>query len=73
MSRMRHQSLRVRLDGRAVVPAADDCYFCRTDRGDAGIAPRLTALEEGGVRIFYGHDPGFWQTEPQAPRADQPT
>jgi hypothetical protein len=28
---------------------------------------RLTALEEGGVRIFYRHGPGFWQTVPQAP------
>ncbi|HJU15468.1 MAG TPA: N-acyl homoserine lactonase family protein [Stellaceae bacterium] len=74
-----HQSLRVRLDGGEVVLAADACYFCRTlrerrlpqrvhDRG-AMLASldRLAALEAGGARIFYGHDPEFWQTVPQAP------
>jgi N-acyl homoserine lactone hydrolase len=74
-----HQSLRVRLDGGEVVLAADSCYFCRTlrerrlprrvhDRA-AMLASldRLAALEAGGARIFYGHDPEFWQTVPQAP------
>jgi glyoxylase-like metal-dependent hydrolase (beta-lactamase superfamily II) len=28
---------------------------------------RLEALERGGALIFFGHDPGFWQTVPQAP------
>ena len=28
---------------------------------------RLTALEKSGARIFFGHDPDFWQTVPQAP------
>jgi hypothetical protein len=23
---------------------------------------RLAALEAGGARIFYGHDPEFWQS-----------
>jgi N-acyl homoserine lactone hydrolase len=74
-----HQSLRVRLDGGEVVLAADSYYFCRTlrerrlprrvhDRA-AMLASldRLAALEAGGARIFYGHDPEFWQTVPQAP------
>ena len=74
-----HQSLRVRLDGGEVVLAADSCYFCRTlrerrlprrvhDRA-AMLASldRLAALEASGARIFYGHDPEFWQTVPQAP------
>jgi hypothetical protein len=28
---------------------------------------RLAMLEAGGVRIFFGHDPEFWKTVPQAP------
>jgi hypothetical protein len=28
---------------------------------------RLEALERGGARIFFGHDPEFWRTVPQAP------
>ena len=28
---------------------------------------RLAALERSGARIFFGHDPEFWQTVPQAP------
>src|SRR5437588_320523 len=28
---------------------------------------RLAALEAKGARIFFGHDPEFWQTVPQAP------
>src|SRR6185312_5462846 len=60
------------LDGGEVVLAADACYFCRTlrerrlprnvyDRA-AMLASldRLAALEEGGARIFFGHDPEFW-------------
>jgi glyoxylase-like metal-dependent hydrolase (beta-lactamase superfamily II) len=30
---------------------------------------RLRALEARGARIFYGHDPRFWRTLPQAPTA----
>jgi N-acyl homoserine lactone hydrolase len=76
-----HQSLRLRLDGGDVVLAADACYFCRTlrqrwlprhvaDRA-AMLASldRLAALEGGGARIFFGHDPEFWQGVPQAPDA----
>ena len=74
-----HQSLRLQLDGGEVVLAADSCYFCRTLR-ERRLPPRahdreamqasldrLAALEAGGARIFYGHDPEFWQTVPQAP------
>jgi N-acyl homoserine lactone hydrolase len=28
---------------------------------------RLEGLERSGARIFFGHDPEFWQTVPQAP------
>jgi hypothetical protein len=30
---------------------------------------RLAALEAAGARIFFGHDPEFWRTVPQAPAA----
>ncbi len=30
---------------------------------------RLEALERNGARIFFGHDPEFWETVPQAPVA----
>jgi glyoxylase-like metal-dependent hydrolase (beta-lactamase superfamily II) len=28
---------------------------------------RLAMIEAGGARIFFGHDPEFWKTVPQAP------
>ena len=28
---------------------------------------RLEALERGGARLFFGHDPEFWKDVPQAP------
>jgi len=74
-----HQSLKVRLDGGDIVLAADACYFCQTLRErrlprfaydhDAMLASldRLEALERGGARIVFGHDPEFWQSVPQAP------
>ncbi|HEV8032726.1 MAG TPA: N-acyl homoserine lactonase family protein [Stellaceae bacterium] len=76
-----HQSLKLHLPGGEVVLAADSCYFCRTLRErrlprfaydkEAMLASldRLAALEAGGARIFFGHDPEFWQTVPQAPQA----
>ena len=76
-----HQSLKLRLPGGEVVLAADSCYFCRTLRErrlprfvydrDAMHASldRLAALEKAGARIFFGHDPDFWRTVPQAPQA----
>lgn len=74
-----HQSLRVRLDTGDVVLAADACYFCRTlrekrlpmvahDRQQMlESLDKLAKLEAGGARIFFGHDPEFWKTVPQAP------
>ena len=74
-----HQSLRVRLERGDVVLAADASYFCQTLRErrlpryvadrDAMLASldRLEALERGGARIFFGHDPEFWRSVPQAP------
>ena len=76
-----HQSLRLRLDSGEVVLAADACYFCQTLRErrlprnvydrTAMLASldRLEALERGGARLFFGHDPEFWQAVPQAPAA----
>ncbi|MBV9018421.1 MAG: N-acyl homoserine lactonase family protein [Alphaproteobacteria bacterium] len=74
-----HQSLRLRLGGGEVVLAADSCYFCRTLRerrlprfaydkeAMLTVLDRLEALEKAGARIFFGHDPEFWQSVPQAP------
>jgi len=74
-----HQSLKLRLPGGEIVLAADSCYFCRTlrerrlprhvDDREAMLASldRLEALEKAGARIFFGHDPEFWATVPQAP------
>jgi N-acyl homoserine lactone hydrolase len=73
-----HQSLKVRLDSGDVMLAADACYFCRTLRerrlprfaydkkAMLAALDKLEALERGGARIFFGHDPDFWQTVPQA-------
>lgn len=74
-----HQSLKVCLEGRDVVLAADACYFCRTLK-ERRLPPRvhdreamhrsldrLAALEAGGATIFFGHDADFWKTVPQAP------
>jgi len=76
-----HQSLKLRLAGGEVVLAADSCYFCRTLRERRlprfahdheamhASLDRLAALEAAGARIFFGHDPEFWRTVPQAPMA----
>jgi glyoxylase-like metal-dependent hydrolase (beta-lactamase superfamily II) len=76
-----HQSLRVRLPGGEVVLAADACYLRRTLES-LELPPivhdpaamrasllRLRALRERGARIFFGHDPEFWASLPQAPVA----
>ena len=74
-----HQSLRVRLDSGDIVLAADACYFCQTLRerrlprfahdkaAMLASLDRLEALEKSGARIFFGHDPEFWRSVPQAP------
>jgi len=74
-----HQSLKLRLASGDIVLAADSCYFCRTLRERRlprfahdhqqmhATLDRLAALETAGARIFFGHDPDFWATVPQAP------
>ena len=74
-----HQSLRVRLAGGDVVLTADACYLRRTleelhlpaivhdPSAMLSSLHRLRALQQAGARIFYGHDPEFWATVPQAP------
>ena len=76
-----HQSLKVRLPTGDVVLAADACYFCRTLRErrlpmtswdpEAMLRSldRLAALEAGGARLIFGHDPELWRRVPQAPAA----
>jgi N-acyl homoserine lactone hydrolase len=76
-----HQSLRLRLGSGDLVLAADACYFCQTlrerrlpryvDDRDAMLASldRLEALQRGGARIVFGHDPAFRSIVPQPPEA----
>jgi N-acyl homoserine lactone hydrolase len=71
--------MRLRLASDDIVLAGDSCYFCRTLRERRlprfaydkeqmlASLDRLTALENSGARIFFGHDPEFWKTVPQAP------
>ncbi len=72
-----HQSLRVQLDSGPVVLCGDACYLRHSldemhlpgvvhDR-DAMVASleRLRALRDSGAKIFYGHDPEFWESVPQ--------
>ena len=75
-----HQSLKLRLESGTVVLAADACYLCQSlrerrlpaasyDRAQAlATLDRLAQLERNGARIFFGHDPEFWQRIPQAPK-----
>ncbi len=74
-----HQSLKLKLDSGDVVLTADCCYFCETlkqrrlpymvhDREQfLASLDKLEALERGGARLYFGHDPEFWKTVPQAP------
>ena len=74
-----HQSLRVVLESGPVVLAADCCYLKQTlDALHLPTAPYsreqmleslglLRRMQGEGARIFYGHDPDFWTTVPQAP------
>jgi N-acyl homoserine lactone hydrolase len=74
-----HQSLKLKLDGGDAVLTADCCYFCETlkqrrlpymvhDREQfLASLDKLEALERGGARLFFGHDPEFWKTVPQSP------
>jgi glyoxylase-like metal-dependent hydrolase (beta-lactamase superfamily II) len=74
-----HQSLRVTTGSGVVVLAADCCYLKQTL--DAAHLPKnaynkdqmrasldlLRGFQNDGARIFFGHDPEFWKTVPQAP------
>jgi N-acyl homoserine lactone hydrolase len=72
-----HQCARVRLLKGDVVLAADCCNMRRSldemklpdhvHNVDASMATlrHLRDLREAGARIFYGHDPEFWETVPQ--------
>lgn len=76
-----HQSLRVRLPGGDVVLTGDACYLRRSleelhlpdvvndEAAMLRSLGRLRALRDAGARIFYGHDPEFWASVPQAPDA----
>jgi glyoxylase-like metal-dependent hydrolase (beta-lactamase superfamily II) len=75
-----HQSLKVRLPTGDVVLTGDACYLRKTledlhlpfivhDRAAMlESLHRLRRLRDAGARIFYGHDPEFWQDMPQAPQ-----
>ena len=69
----------MRTDKGEIVLTSDACYFCRTlkerrlparvfDR-ELMLASldRLEALERGGAKLIFGHDPDFWKSVPQAP------
>jgi len=74
-----HQSLKVKLTSGEIVLAADSCYLKRTiehlhlprqvlDRAEMlNSLFLLRKLQSAGARIFYGHDPEFWEHVPQAP------
>ncbi len=74
-----HQSLRLTLASGSVVLAADCCYLKQTldrthlpknaynkDQMRASL-DLLRGFQAGGARVFFGHDPDFWKTVPQAP------
>lgn len=72
-----HQSLRVRTERGEVVLTGDACYLRRTldelrlpsivhdEAAMLRSLHALRALQAAGARIFYGHDPEFWDTVPQ--------
>ena len=74
-----HQSLKLKLAGGDVVLTGDACYLRRTleemrlplIKADADAMLKslnlFKTLQQRGARIFYGHDPEFWQDVPQAP------
>ncbi|MFP6688402.1 MAG: MBL fold metallo-hydrolase [Alphaproteobacteria bacterium] len=74
-----HQSLKVKLASGDILLAADACYFRKIledlhlpnivyDREKMLESLKsLRRLQSAGARIYYGHDPEFWQDVPQAP------
>jgi len=77
-----HQSARVRTATGEAVLAGDCCNFRRSldelrmpdqvYNADHyyGSLQRLSALRRAGAHIFFGHDPDFWATVPQAETLD---
>ncbi len=74
-----HQSLKVKLASGDVVMTADACYMRKTledlhlptiyddaERMRESLR-MLRRLQTAGARIFFGHDPAFWKSVPQAP------
>ncbi len=74
-----HHSLKVKTEQGEVVLAGDACYL-RKSLEDSHLPSlvfseeqmlksfeTLRMLEKRGAKIYYGHDPEFWQTVPQAP------
>jgi len=69
----------VRTEKGEIVLTGDACYFCRTlkerrlparmfDRAQMlASLDRLEALEKGGARLIFGHDPEFWKSVAQGP------
>lgn len=74
-----HQSLKIKLQTGDIILAADACYFRQTIENlhlpsivydqyqMLESLKKLRELQAAGARIFYGHDPEFWQGIPQAP------
>ena len=74
-----HQSLKVRLDSGDVLLAGDACYLRQTlenlhlpkvvhNRAEMiDSLKQIQFLQKNGTRIFFGHDPEFWDSLPKAP------
>lgn len=74
-----HQSLKITQNNAVTVLAGDACYLRRsleemwlpalTFDSDQMLESfkKLRELESQGARIFYGHDPDFWQALPKFP------
>jgi len=75
-----HQSLKLAAAGREILLCGDACYL-RRNLEELKLPPvvhdqpqmldsllRIRALRDRGARLFYGHDPEFWQTVPVAPQ-----
>ena len=63
----RHRARRRRLLFLSDAPGAPPAALRRDREGMLASLDRLEALERGGARLFFGHDPEFWRTVPQAP------
>jgi N-acyl homoserine lactone hydrolase len=70
-----HQSLQVRLDNVELVLTADSCYmrkvleemvlppFAHDFDAMRRVIERFRAMERGGTRLIFGHDPGQWRDD----------